>query len=103
MTTVAEVRQAEPRHPDQAVDVRLENGALVLLVALPERLPAERETGRVHQDVEAAELRERPVDEGGGALRVGDVERERHDAVPELLQPLGAPRPRRHADALAQE
>ena len=95
---VDEVRDAETRHPHQAEHVRLDHLALVLLVRFPDRVPAAGEPGVVDQDVQAAELLERALDEplaGGG---VGDVEgavaaRPGHDpraGVDERLRRRGA-------------
>jgi hypothetical protein len=71
---VAEVRQTEPRHPDQAVDVRLEHDLLVLLSRGVDRFPAEGEARVVEEDVETAELADGPFDERLAARPVGDVQ-----------------------------
>ena len=67
---VAEVRQAEPSHPDETGDVDGEDGRFVLLARLVERHAAERETCIVDEDVEAAEmldgLRDEPLAARGG-------------------------------------
>src|SRR6476620_4489430 len=76
MAAVADVRQAESCHPDQAVDVGLEHSLLVLFASLPEGVAAEPEAGVVDEDVESAELAERDVDELFAALPVRDVELE---------------------------
>jgi hypothetical protein len=79
------VRQAEACHADEPVDVRVEDRVLVALVRLVVRVAAEREAGVVEEDVQAAELRDRLLDESFRARRVGDVERE-----PDVrFQPVG--------------
>src|SRR5919197_564224 len=52
VTAVAEVRQAEAGDSGDPVHVCLEDGALVVLRALVERLPPERESGGVDEDVD---------------------------------------------------
>src|SRR5436190_7882006 len=73
---VADVRQAETRHPDQAVDVRLQLHLLVFFGRLPKRVAAKAEAGVVDQDVEPAELADRGLDEPPAAFLVRDVELE---------------------------
>ena len=63
-------------------DVRLEHRPVVVVRALRDRAAAERETGVVHQDVDAAELLDARGDERLAALVVGDVERRRDVPVP---------------------
>ena len=87
------MREAEARHPYDPVDVRVQDGRLVLLVRLPERIAAEREPCVVEEDVDPAELRRRLPDERLRALAVGDVEREREVRV----DPLHAARASDHA------
>ena len=60
---VADVRQAEARHPHQPVDVRLDHPLLVVLARLPERVAADRAAGVVDEDVEPAERLDRRGDE----------------------------------------
>src|SRR4029077_7093506 len=87
--------QAEARHAQEAVDVRLEHGLLVFLVAGVEGLAAEAEAGIVDEDVEASELVDSLLDEALAARRVGHVELER-DLRLELLgaaSAAGDPRP----------
>ena len=95
MAAVAEVRQHEPRHPDQAVDVRLQHDRLVGLGRVVERVAAEREAGVVDEHVDAAELLDGRRDEALGRRRIGDVELER-DVRVDLVDP-----PRAAGDARA--
>ena len=76
MATVTQVREAEARHADQAVHVRLEHRPLVRFAALVEQIAAEREPGGVDEDVDPTELCDRFLDEALAALRIGDVELE---------------------------
>src|SRR5206468_3579939 len=85
------VRQAEARHPDEPVHVRLEDRPLVLLARGLERLASEREPGRVHEDVERAELLHGALDEAGAAPRVGHVGLAR-DVALEAVGPARAAR-----------
>ena len=94
MAAVADVRQAEARHPHEAVHVRLEDGALVLLGRLVERRTTECETGVVDEDVDAAELLHRRCDEARATLGIGDVQLECHFG----LEPFDAPSPARNAN-----
>ena len=64
-----QMRQAEPRHPHQAEHVRLDHLALVVLARLPDRVAPAREPGVVDEDVEAAELGDRRLDEPRAAGR----------------------------------
>ena len=99
MAPVADVWEAEPRHAEDAVDVRVQDGRLVLLVRLPERVAAEGEPGVVEEDVEPADLGDRPLDERHAALLVSRVELEREIG----LDPLDPPRTTDHVNAcLAQ-
>ena len=70
VAAVADVRQAEARHPQHAVHVRLEHGRLVLLAARVEGVAAEAEAGVVDEDVEPAERLDRRVDEALAARGV---------------------------------
>ena len=92
---VADVRQTEPRHAHHPVDVRVEDGRLVLFVRLPEGIATEGEARVVEQDVDPAELRDCLVDERGAALRLGDVERQGHVRI----HTLDASRATHDADA----
>src|SRR5438874_937282 len=99
VAAVADVRQAEARHPDQAVDVRLEHRLLILLASLPKRVAAKAEAGVVDEDVESAEFADGGLDEPLAALPVRDVELE-----PDLgLQLDDAPRTACDASALPCE
>ena len=69
VTPVAEVRQAEPRHPDEPGHVDGEDGRLVLLARLVERRATQREAGVVDEDVEAAEMLDRLPDEAARSSR----------------------------------
>ena len=81
MAAVAQVRKAEAGHPDQPVDVGLEDHALVVLGGVVEQVAPEGEAGAVDEDVQAAlERRHRLGDEPLAARRVGDVQ----------LQPMSA-------------
>ncbi len=95
MPAVAEVRQHQPRHPDQAAHVRLQHDLLVGLGRVVERVAAEREAGVVDEHVDAAELLDRGRDEALGRGRIGDVELER-DVRIDLVDP-----PRTAGDARA--
>ena len=100
MAAVAQVREREPRHADQPVHVRLEHRLLVGLVALVERIAAEREAGRVDEHVEpAAESLHGLLDEALAARGIGDVELERDLRV----DPVDAPRPAGDARGFATE
>jgi hypothetical protein len=76
MAAVADVRQAQAGHADQAVHVRLQHDLLVLLGARVEWVAPEAEAGVVDQDVEPAEFAHRPPCEPLAAGGVGDVELE---------------------------
>ena len=69
VAAVAEVRQAEARHPHQPGDVRRDHGRLVLFGRLVDRDAAERQARVVEEDVEPAELVHRAGDEALAALR----------------------------------
>ncbi len=84
---VADVREREPRDPDRAVDVRVQDGRLVLRRRLGEWVAAEREPRVVVEDVDPAELLDGTIDERHAARLVGDVERKRDVR----LDPLDAP------------
>ena len=99
MTAVAQVRQDEAGHPDQAVHVRLQHDLLVGLARVVERVAAEREPGVVDEHVHAAELLHGRRDETFAAGRVGDVELERDVGV----HPFDAPRAARDARPLRPE
>ena len=73
---VTDVRQAEPRDAERAVDVRVQHRRLVLLGGLVERIAAECEPCVVVEDVDALELGDSPPDERGARLLVPHVERE---------------------------
>ena len=90
--SVADVRQAEPRQAQDAEHVRLDHRHLVLVGRLPERVAPEAEARVVDEDVDAAEVGDRALDEALGALAVPDVEVERVEAVPvrEQLDAAGA-------------
>jgi len=90
---VADVGQHEPRHPQDAVDVRVDDLLLVLRRRLREGRPAEREAGVVEEDVDAAELRHRGLDECGAGGLVGHVELERDVGLdpPDPARPAGDP------------
>src|SRR6266508_2566557 len=92
------MRQAEPRHADQPVDVRLEHYPLVLLGAGVERIAAQCKPGGVDEDVDAAQLLRRFGHETLAALRVGDVELQRRDG---RRDPVDAARPADDAGTLA--
>src|SRR6266545_4186773 len=92
------MRQAESRHADQPVDVRLEHGPLVLLAAGVERVAAQCKSGSVDENVDAAQLLRRFRDEALAALDVGDVELQRRDG---RCDPIGTTRPADDAGALA--
>ena len=62
---VPDVREAEPGDAKDAVDVRVQDGLLVLGGRLPERDAAEREPGIVEQDVDPAELGDAPSTKAG--------------------------------------
>ncbi len=99
VAAVADVREAQAGHAQHAVDVRVQDGLLVLEVRLRERVAAEREAGVVEEDVDAAELRDRLRHECSGALLVRDVDVQRHVG----LDPLHPPRAAHDAHAhLAQ-
>ena len=72
MPAVAQLWQAEPRHPDQSLDIRLEDDALVFLRARVEGISAERQPGAVDEDVQA--INDRFGDEALAARRIGDIE-----------------------------
>ena len=55
VAAVAEVREAQPRHAHEPVDVGLDQRLLVLLRALVEQIPPERQPRVVHEDVETFE------------------------------------------------
>ena len=74
---VADVWQAEPGHPEDPVDVRVEHRLLVGCPRLGERRAPERESRVVEQDVDPAERLDRRVDERGARRLVGHVDRER--------------------------
>ena len=95
VAAVAHVGQREACGPDRAVDVRVQDGRLVLRVRLGERVAAERKPGIVVEDVDPAELGGRTRDERGAAVLVGDVEREGNVGV----DPLHAPRAAHDAHA----
>jgi hypothetical protein len=80
-TTVDQVREAEARHADQPVDVRIEDRSLVLLRRLLERIAAESEPCVVDEDVEAAELGGRALHERLAARGIRYVELERDVGV----------------------
>jgi hypothetical protein len=54
VAAVADARQAEAGHPDQAVDVGFEHRLLILFGSLPKWVAAEAEARVVDEDVEAA-------------------------------------------------
>src|SRR5262249_35848128 len=89
---VANVRQAEPSHAQQAADVRLDHRRLVLVGRLPERVAPEPEACVVDEDVDPAEVGDGALDEALGALAVGHVQVERVETVPvrEQLDTAGA-------------
>ena len=97
MAAVADVRQAEARHPHHPVDVRLDHPLLVVLARLPERVAADRTAGVVDEDVQPAERLDRGLDERARAAGVGDVELVRE--VP--FEAVDAPGPDGDLDALA--
>src|SRR5437867_3156063 len=74
--TVADMRQAEAGHPEQSVDVGFQHRVLIFFGRLPKGIAPEAEAGVVDEDVEAAELADRGLDEPLAALSVGDVELE---------------------------
>ena len=69
VAAVLEVRQHEARDAHEPADVRLDDRVLVLLLRLDERVAAEREAGVVDEDVDAAELLERALDEAAQLAR----------------------------------
>ena len=81
------------------MDVRLEDGFLVLLGARVEGVAAEAEAGVVDEDVEALELLHGLGDEALAAGRVGDVELE----LEVRLEPVCAPRSSGDASTGASE
>jgi hypothetical protein len=85
----------EPRHADEAVDVRREHRLLVGLGRLVDRDASERQPGRVDEDVAAPRL----LDEARAGLGVGDVERKRDVG----LETLDAPSPADDPRSLARE
>ena len=87
VAAVADVREAEPRHAHEPVDVRVEHRVLVLFARLGERSPAEREPGVVEEDVDASERLDGGRDEAFTALRIDDVELE----LDVGLEPVDAP------------
>ena len=89
MAAVADVRQAETRDPQDAVDVRVQDRLLDVRGRLGERDATEREPGVVEEDVDSAERLDRRVDEGAARCLVGDVERER-DVRVDALDATGA-------------
>ena len=74
MSAVADVRDAEPCHPQEAEDIGLDHGRLVLVRRIPERVAPEAEARVVDEDVDPAEVGHRTLDEALAALAVGDVE-----------------------------
>ncbi len=92
---VVHVRKAQARHAEDSVHVRMQDRLLVLGIRLPERIATEREPGVVEEDVDASELVGRAAHEGGSALLVHDVEREREVG----LDSLDPPRPADHSHA----
>src|SRR5436190_5936728 len=86
---VADVRQAETRHPDQALDVRLQHGLLIFFGRLPKGVAPEAEAGVVDEDVKPAELADRGLDEPLAAFLVSNVELEL-DLRFELVDAAGA-------------
>ena len=79
---------AEPRHPEHAVDVRVQHRRLVVGSRLRERRAAEREPGVVEEDVDPAEVLDCRGDERAARGLVRDVERQRDVG----LDPLDPPR-----------
>src|SRR6266545_1966407 len=92
------MRQAESRHADQPVDVRLEHGPLVLLAAGVERVAAQCKPGSVDENVDAAQLLRRLRDEALAALHVGYVQLQWRDR---RRDPVDAARPADDAGTLA--
>ena len=92
VAAVAHVRQREARDADRAVDVRVQDGRLVLGIRLGEGVAPEREPGVVVEDVDPAELGRGARDERRAALLVGDVERKRDVRVDPLDPPRAARR-----------
>ena len=90
---VAHVRQREARDADRAVDVRVQDGRLVLGIRLGEGVAPEREPGVVVEDVDPAELGRGARDERSAALLVGDVERKRDVGLDSLDPPRTADDP----------
>src|SRR5919198_5135097 len=97
---VAKVRQAEARHPDKSVHVRLEDRALVVLGAVVERVASECEAGGIDEDVDPAQLLGSRRDETLTALRIGDVQLERRHRGSNAV---GPPRTAYHTDALPRQ
>src|SRR6266550_7281738 len=97
--TVADMRQAEAGHPEQSVDVGFQHRVLIFFGRLPKGIAPEAEPGVVDEDVQAAELADRCLDESLAALSVGDVELEL-DLRVELVDAAGAAG---DASALASE
>src|SRR5256886_14035300 len=89
--TVADMRQAEAGQPEQSVDVGFQRRVLIFFGRLPKGIAPEAEAGVVDEDVQAAELADRCLDESLAALSVGDVELEL-DLRVELLDAAGAAR-----------
>jgi hypothetical protein len=88
VAAVGQVRQAEPRHSDQPVDVRLQHDLLVFLAALVKEVAAKGEARVVHEDVESVEALHCARHEAGGALRVRDVQLDGNEAVAEVPEPI---------------
>jgi hypothetical protein len=103
VAAVGQVRQAQPRHADQPVDVRLEQDLLVFLPALVEEVAAEGEAGVVDEDVQSLEALDRARHEAGRALRVRDVQLEGDEAVAELPEPVEPARANGDGCSLAGE
>src|SRR5919108_5127411 len=89
------MREHEARHPQDAVDVRVQDSLLVVLVRLPERVATEREARVVEEDVHRAERGGRLLDERGAARHIADVERQSDVGV----EAFDASRARRYANS----
>ena len=90
VAAVPDVREAEPCDPYRAVDVRVQDGRLVLGVGLPERIAAECQPRVVVEDVDAAELGRGCLDERPAAVLFPHVERQRDVGVDALHAPRSA-------------